>query len=327
MQHIRYYEDVVNILEAEANKIKEVSKQLDPEEVEKAIKLLLTCKGKVITIGIGKSGLIAQKLAATLTSTGTPAIHMHPSDAMHGDLGIASSSDIAIAISNGGESQEIINLLPFLKARNIRIIGIVGNLRSTLAQKSDVVLNSVVDKEADEYNIVPSTSTTVALALGDGLALTVMKEKGIKPQDFALNHPSGRLGKRLTLSVEDLMHSRNNNPVVKKDCLWYEVIQSISNGNLGAVSVIDDNEKLLGIITDGDLRRILGKKSIDEIEKMTSTMMMTKNPITVTPETLAYDAMNIMENRPSQISVLPVVSNDNTCIGMIRIHDIIRSGL
>lgn len=327
MQYSHYYRSVVDILEFEANKIKEVSKQLNSQEVEKAIKLLVECKGKVITIGMGKSGLIAQKLAATLTSTGTPAIYLHPADAMHGDLGIVSPSDVVIVISNGGESEEIINVLPYLKARDIHIITIVGNSRSTLAKKSDIILNIMVDKEADVYNIVPSTSTTVALALGDGLALTIMKEKGIKPEDFALNHPSGRLGKRLTLCVSDLMNDGDNNPVVKEDCLWYEVIQSISDGGLGAVSVVDENGKLLGIITDGDLRRILERKSIHEIEKMISAMMMTRNPITVTPKTLAYDAMNIMENRPSQISVLPVVSNNNICIGMIRLHDIVRSGL
>jgi arabinose-5-phosphate isomerase len=327
MEQIRYYENVLNILKFEANKIKEVSKQLNPKTVEKAIEMLLACKGKVITIGIGKSGLIAQKFAATLTSTGTPAVYLHPAEAMHGDLGIASSLDVVVVISNGGESEEIVNILPYLKARGINIIALVGNLKSTLARKSDVILNIIVDKEADIYNIVPSTSTTVALALADGLALTVMKEKGIKPEDFAFNHPSGRLGKRLNLSVGDLMYSGKSNPIVKEHCLWYEVIKSISNGGLGAVSVVDEQAKVLGIITDGDVRRILEKKSIHEIEKMTSSMMMTMNPITVMKETLAYDAMNIMENRSSQISVLPVVTNDNICIGMIRLHDIVRSGL
>lgn len=327
MQQISYYENVVNILKSEANKIEEVSKQLNPKKVEKAIQMLLTCKGKVITIGIGKSGIIAQKLAATLTSTGTPAVYLHPSDAMHGDLGIASSSDVAIVISNGGESEEIVNIIPYLKARDIYIIALVGNIRSTLARKSDVLLNIMVDKEADVYNIVPSTSTTVALALADGLALTVMKEKDIKLKEFAFNHPSGRLGKRLILSVRDLMHGGKKNPIVKENCLWYEVIKSISNGGLGAVSVVDEQGKILGIITDGDVRRILEKKSIYKIDKMTSTMMMTTNPVTVIRETLAFDAMNIMENRSSQISVLPVVTDDNICIGMIRLHDIIRSGL
>ena len=321
------FAQVTQCLQQEADAIAQAIAQLQPSQVELAIDLLSHCQGKVILLGIGKSGLIARKIAATLTSTATAAIYLHPSDALHGDIGIANSSDVAIALSNSGETEELLAMLPYLKHRQIPIIAIVGNLKSTLARNATVVLNAAVSREACSFNLVPTASTTVALAIGDALATTVMQMKRLTPKDFALNHPAGRLGKRLTLTVGDLMHSGSGNPTVSLTASWLEVVEAITKGSLGAVSVVSDMGQLLGIITDGDVRRALQQFQPNTWETIVSSKMMTPNPITVTPDVLAYDALQLMENRPSQISVLPVVGEDQIYIGMIRLHDIIRSGL
>jgi len=316
---------VVLLLQAEAEAIYQAAAALRPQQVEKAIALLYHCQGKVIVLGMGKSGIVGRKIAATLTSTGTMAIYLHPSDALHGDLGLVGSADVAIALSNSGYTEEIIGLLPYLEHRKTPIISIVGNENSPLAQRSDVVLKATVDKEVCPLNLAPTASTTVALAIGDAIAMTLMQRKGLTPEDFAFNHPSGRLGKRLTLKVSDLMHS--DAPTVSAQASLIEVISTISKGGLGAVSVIDPHRQLLGIITDGDLRRTFEKTSQDKWPSTLSCEIMTMNPITVTVSCLAYDALQIMENRPSQISVLPVVNETCKHVGIVRLHDIVRSGL
>ena len=313
------------LMEAEA--IRVTASRLKRGQVKRAIELLHDCRGKVVMVGVGKSGNIAEKIAATLTSTGTAALYLHPSDALHGGLGILSSDDVVIALSNSGETDEIITMLPYLKHRQVPIIAIVGNLRSTLARTSDVVLDATVDQEACPLNLAPTTSTTVALAIGDALAMTLMQVKGLTMDDFALNHPAGQLGKRLTLRVADLMHSGAENPVINMDAAWLEVIAAISRGGLGAVNVVDAEGHLAGIITDGDLRRALQKIKLSELERLQGGTIMTRNPIIATPEMLAFDALRLMEDRPSQISVLPVVNNERVCVGLIRLHDIVRSGL
>lgn len=327
MDKTEYCDSVKNVLRQEGEKILQIVEELEPEQISAAVELILQCKGKVLLTGVGKSGLIARKIAATMTSTGTYAIYLDPTDALHGDLGIVMPSDIAVVISNSGESCEVITILPCLKERGIPVIAVVSNIKSTLAQNADVVINLMVNKEACPLNLAPSTSTTAALALGDALALTVMQAKGITPRDFALNHPSGRIGKRLTLRVRDLMHSGENNPEIFETANLYEVIKSISDGGLGAVNVIDNGRHLLGVITDGDVRRTIQNNLHNNIVEIAASNMMTKKPVTLTQDVLAYDAMHIMENRVSQISILPVVDDGNVCIGMIRLHDIVRSGL
>jgi arabinose-5-phosphate isomerase len=321
------FSKVVDLMLMEAEAIRVTASRLKRGQVKRAIELLHDCRGKVVMVGVGKSGNIAEKIAATLTSTGTAAVYLHPSDALHGGLGILTSDDVVVALSNSGETDEIITMLPYLKHRQVPIIAIVGNLRSTLARTAEVVLDASVDQEACPLNLAPTTSTTVALAVGDALAMTLMQAKGLTMDDFALNHPAGQLGKRLTLRVADLMHSGEENPTIRTDAAWLEVIAAISRGGLGAVNVLDAEGRLAGIITDGDLRRALQQIKLTELEHLESGSIMTRNPVIATPEMLAYDALRLMEDRPSQISVLPVVDKEHLCVGLLRLHDIVRSGL
>ncbi|NES81872.1 MAG: KpsF/GutQ family sugar-phosphate isomerase [Moorea sp. SIO2B7] len=321
------FSQVIERLKLEADAITLAANRLQPQQVEQAVKLLATCQGKVVLVGVGKSGIVGRKIAATLTSTGTLATYLHPGDAMHGDLGSVTSADVVVALSNSGETDELIAIMPYLKRRQVNIIAIVGNLNSTLACNANIVLDASVDKEACPFNLAPTTSTTVALAIGDALAMTLMPIKGLTPEDFALNHPAGRLGKRLTLRVADLMHKDEENPVILAKASWIEIVSAITKGSLGAVNVVDEKSQLLGIITDGDLRRSIAKIKPIELENLQAKAIMTANPVTVEPEQLAYDALQIMENRPSQISVLPVVDSEKRCLGLLRLHDIAQSGL
>lgn len=322
-----YFGQVARLLRVEADAITETSRRISPQEVGRAIEILAACRGKVVLLGVGKSGIIAQKIAATMTSTGTVAVYLHPSDALHGGLGIVSQDDVVLALSNSGETDEVIAMLPHLLHRRVPIIAVVGNLRSTLARRADVILDASVDQEACPLNMAPTTSTTVALAIGDALAIVLMQVKGLTTDDFAQNHPAGRLGKRLTLRVADLMHSGDDNPRIGMDAPWLEVIAAITRGGLGAVNVVDERGRLLGIITDGDLRRTIQKIEHAELEGLTGAMMMTRDPVVAEPGFLAYDALRLMEDRPRQISVLPVVTREGDCVGLIRVHDIVRSGL
>lgn len=318
---------MLDFLRAESRAIAETAARLNGDQVERIIDLLARCKGKVVLLGIGKSGIIAQKIAATLTSTGTAALYLHPSDALHGGLGIVNSDDVVIVLSNSGETDEIVAMLPYLKHREVPIVALVGNLNSTLAKRADAVLDASVDEEACPLNLAPTTSTTVALALGDALSMTLMRVKGLTPDDFAVNHPRGRLGKRLTLRVADLMHSGADNPTIHVGALWVEVVRAISSGGLGAVNVVDGERHLAGLITDGDLRRAIERLDHAALEHLKCDDFMTRSPVAAAPDLLAFDALRLMEDRPSQISVLPVVDGDQICIGLIRLHDIVRSGL
>lgn len=322
-----YVSQVVELLRLEAAAIMRAADPRRLAQLRQAISLLRACCGKVVLIGVGKSGLVARKIAATLTSTGTAAVFLHPADALHGDLGIVSLGDVALTLSNSGETGELLAILPYLKNREIPIIAITGNLGSSLAHSVDVVLDASVDQEACPYNLTPTTSTTVALAIGDALAITLMRAKGISQEAFASNHPSGRLGRRLTLKVRDLMHSGQNNPTISPRASWLEVASAISKGGLGAVNVVDESGALKGVITDGDLRRSITKFKSLNPEAVKASAIMTRAPVAVPPDLLAYDALRLMENRPSQISVLPVVDQEGACVGLIRLHDIVRSGL
>jgi arabinose-5-phosphate isomerase len=322
-----YFADVRELLKVESDAIAQTANRLDPTQVEKVIELLANCSGKVVILGVGKSGIIAQKIAATMTSAGTAALYLHPSDALHGGLGIVQEGDVVILLSNSGETDEIVAILPYLKNRKVGIVAIVGNLDSTLAHRADAVLDASVDQEACPLNLAPTTSTTVALAIGDALAMTLMKVKGLTTEDFANNHPAGRLGKRLTLRVADLMHSDVENPTISTGSSWVDVVRAISRGGLGAVCVVDNSGRLAGIITDGDLRRTIEQTGHDALARLSCDDFMTRKPTVATPELLAYDALQLIENRPSQISVLPVVDSDGICVGLLRLHDVVRGGL
>ena len=327
MTERNYFTEIQGFLRLESEAIAETATRLQAKEIERVVQLLTACKGKIDILGVGKSGIIAQKIAATMTSTGTGALYLHPSDALHGGIGIINADDAVMILSNSGETDEIIEMLPYLKHRQVPIIALVGNLNSTLARRADAVIDGSVDHEACPLNLAPTTSTTVALALGDALAMTLMQVKGLTPDDFAVNHPAGQLGKRLTLTVADLMHTGSDNPTIALGAGWLEAVKGITAGGLGAVNVIDDGGRLAGIITDGDLRRTIQSHDAASLTKLRCDELMTRNPTVAHPQLLAYQALRLMEDRPSQISVLPVVDDGQVCVGLIRLHDIVRSGL
>ena len=316
-------ERVKEILAVEIAAIERASGSLSSNDVAQAIDLIINCRGKVIVSGVGKSGVIADKIAQTMTSTGTMAVFLHPSDALHGGLGVVANGDVVIALSNSGETDELLAILPSLAQRSVPVIAIVGNVDSTLSRAAAAVIDASVDREACPLNLAPTASTTVALALGDAIAMAVMEAKGLTAEDFAANHPAGRLGKRLTLSVRDLMH---DSPNVSPNDGWLVVVKSISTHALGAVNVVDADGNLVGIVTDGDLRRTIERTETAALDSLTAESMMTPSPISATPEMLAYDALRLMEDRSSQISVLPVVDSGR-CVGLLRLHDVVRSGL
>ena len=318
------FNQVTELLRLEAAAIERAANRLKKETIERAINLLADCTGKVVVLGVGKSGVIGQKIAQTMTSTGTVAVFLHPSDALHGSLGIVSGGDVVIALSNSGETEEILSLLPALKARKISIIAIVGNVDSTLARTAEIVLDASVDQEACPLNLAPTASTTVALAIGDALAMALMGCKNWTAEDFAANHPAGRLGKRLNIRVADLMHE---SPNVSPTATWFEVVSQISRFALGAVNVVDEQNQLLGIVTDGDLRRTIERTEPEDLRKLTTAQMMTAKPVTAKPAMLAFEALQLMENRPRQIAVLPVVDENGEAVGLLRLHDIVRAGL
>jgi len=319
-----------DLLRLQAEAIVEAAARLDLAEFRTAVELLFDCPGKVLVSGAGTSGVIARKVAATLTSTGTPAMFLHPGDALHGALGIVGPDDVAILVSNSGETDEILVLLPYLEHRKVPLISLVGNLASTLARRSTAVIDASAAREACPLNLAPTSSTSVALALGDALAMTVMKAKKVTPEAFALNHPSGRLGKRLTLKVQDVMRAGNGGgrrPTVGPDTRWLDVVSCISEGGLGAATVEDAEGVILGLITDGDLRRTIQRTEPTRLNDLRAGDFMTHHPITVEGASLAYAALQTMENRPTQIGVLPVVGDDGRCIGLVRVHDLVRSGI
>lgn len=313
-------------LRLEAAAIIEAADRIDAGAFARAIDLLDSRRGKIVVSGIGTSGIIARKIAATLTSTGASAVFLHPADALHGGLGVLEADDVGIFLSNSGETDEMLVLLPHFESRGVPFVAIVGKLTSTLARRSAVALDAHVGREACPLDLAPTASASVALAIGDALAMALMRRRGFTPEQFAYNHPSGQLGKRLTLRVDDLMHSGELRPVVRSDATWAEVVGAVTAGGLGAVAVVDD-ESFQGIITDGDLRRTVQRVDVAALEDQRAKELMTPDPVCVAVGTLAYDAVRLMEDRPSPIGVLPVVDAEGACVGFVRLHDLVRSGL
>lgn len=312
-------EIALQVIDNEANSILGL-KALLTDDFEKVVELIYNSKGNVIVSGIGKSANIAQKIVATLNSTGTTAVFMHAADAIHGDLGIIRDNDVVIIVSKSGETPEIKVLIPLIKIRKNKLVAIVGNRDSYLAKQADFVLDTTVSREACPNNLAPTSSTTAQLVMGDAMAVALLKMRGFTAEDFAKFHPGGALGKRLYLTVGDLC-VKNGTPQVRPDDIMTKAIIEISEKMLGAAAVIE-NGTLVGIVTDGDLRRMLMKHP--NIEAVKVSDIMTKNPRTVEKTALAADALNIMQHK--EISVLPVMDGSNY-IGMVHIHDIIKEGI
>ena len=320
-------------LEQEALAILNTAKILSEKDVEIIIELMLKCSddnSKIIITGVGKSGIVARKIAATFSSIGLMSIYLNPLDALHGDLGIIASKDICFLLSNSGETNELIEIIPHLKRKSSALISIIGNINSSIARSCDVNLNAVVNREVCPLNLAPTASTAVAMAIGDALASVWMERKGISNKDFAINHPAGLLGKKLTLKVQDLMIPLENLEALDLDTSFDKVIGIITNNGIGCSYVKSkQNVNILkGLITDGDLRRALKVYKPMEWVDLKASQIMTENPITVNPDILVVEALNLMENRKKAISVLPVVRKSNReIIGILRLHDVIKSGL
>jgi len=288
-----------------------------------AVELIVSCEGKMVVTGIGKSGWIGRKIASSMSSLGIPAVYMSPAEGLHGDLGIVQEQDIVLAISKSGESQEISDILPTLKKIRPKMIAITANKQSTMGKHADIVLEIKVEREACHMNLAPSTSTTVTLALGDALALVVSEQKGFTSEDFALYHPGGSLGKRLTLNVEDLLSPESYTFVSDHD-QFQDIVLELTRRPLGGTVVLDDNKNMIGIITDGDLRRSIEKHG-EKSFQLHATDIMTKNPIVIKKGITAGQAIQVMEENQREISVIPVMDG-NEYIGMLRLHDILKLG-
>ena len=318
-------EQARQVLRMEAEAVLEQVERID-EHFKAAVEMIMACPGRTVITGMGKSGIIGRKMAATLASTGTPSFYLHPAEGIHGDLGMVTEGDIVIALSNSGETGEVLHILPSLRRIGAKLIAMVGNPNSTLAKNSDIVLNVGVTREACPLGLAPTSSTTAALAYGDALALALLSKRKFTASQFAVFHPGGSLGRKLLLTVEDIMHSGTENPLVKADISVQDALFVITDKGLGAVSVVDGDNKMLGVLTDGDIRRGLSK-GVDFLKRPV-TELMTASPKTITKEKLAAQALHIMEsNRPKPITVLPVVDAENHVIGLLHMTDLVRQGV
>jgi len=309
------------VLRIEAAAILGLVDRLD-ERFSRAVAMLRDCEGRVIVTGMGKSGIICRKIAATLASTGTPAFFLHPAEAIHGDLGVIQKDDVVLAVSQSGETGEILRLLETIRRLGARLVAVTGAAASTLAQAADVTLDCHIDEEACPLNLVPTASTTAALALGDALAMTLLTEKGFRPEDFANLHPGGKLGKRL-MRVEALMHEGADAPIVTASTPMRDVIYEMSRRGLGMTCVIEEDGRLAGIVTDGDLRRRMSETP--SVLELTAGEAMTRNPVTIGRALLAAEALRLMEQR--KITSLIVVDADRAVEGVLHLHDLWRTDL
>ena len=317
--------DAQKVLQMEAEAVLDLIPRVD-EHFDAAVDMILACEGRVIMTGMGKSGIIAHKISATLASTGTPSFYLHPAEGIHGDLGMVTADDVIIALSNSGETGEVLNILPSIRRIGAKLIAMVGNTDSTLAKNADVVLNVGVKKEACPLGLAPTSSTTAALAFGDALAMALMGKHHFTSKQFAVFHPGGSLGRKLLLTVGDIMHGGSENPVVKGSATVTEALFIITDKGLGAVSVVDKNNIMVGLLTDGDIRRGLSK-GVDFLKRPV-TELMTKSPKFITQEKLAAQALHIMEShKPKPITVLPVIDGERHVIGLLHMTDLVRQGV
>jgi len=310
------------VLHTEADAIVALSDRLGDDFLA-ALELILQCSGRVVVTGIGKSGHVGNKIAATLASTGTPSFFMHPAEAAHGDLGMLTEQDVLLALSNSGESAEVVALLPAIKRRGIPIIAMTGRPQSTLGREATVHLDAAVEKEACTLGLAPTTSTTAALALGDALAVTLLDARNFKPEDFALSHPGGSLGRRLLVHISDLMHSGDALPQVSIESSLADAVLAISRGSLGMTVICDPQDRVLGIFTDGDLRRTLDQTL--DLAGLAIDDVMTRNPRTIAANLLAVEAVKEMERR--KINGLLVVDQHGRLAGALNMHDLLKAGV
>ena len=311
------------VIDTEASAITGLASEINQPSFIAACRLMLACKGRVVVTGMGKSGHIAGKIAATLASTGTPAFFVHPGEASHGDLGMITPADVLLALSNSGETGEIVTILPIIKRLDVPLIAMTGNPQSTLSQAATANINVSVEKEACPLGLAPTASTTAALAMGDALAVALLESRGFTEEDFAQSHPGGALGRRLLLLIDDLMHTGDTIPRVGIDTPLTDALMEMTRKGLGMTAVVDDQDKLIGIFTDGDLRRTIDHK-IDLHDALVRDVM-TAGCKTVHPGMLAAEALQIMES--TKINALPVVNDDNELVGALNMHDMLRAGV
>ncbi len=318
-------EDVVAVLQAEAAGIEELARRID-DNTAAAVELMSDVRGRVVVTGMGKSGHIAHKVAATLASTGTPAFWLHPAEGIHGDLGMVTADDVVMAFSNSGETAEVLAILPSLRRIGAKLIAVVGKTDSTLGRMADVTLDVGVAREACPLDMAPTTSTTVALALGDALAVALMKRHGFTAEHFAIFHPGGALGRKLLMTVGEVMHGGEDNPVVDAAATVQDALFVMTEKGLGATNVVDDDGTLIGLVTDGDIRRALSRGP--ELMLRDVVTVMTAAPQVIGPDRLAAEALHLMEqHQPRPITVLPVVDANRQAVGMLHITDLLRRGI
>ncbi|MBN1255875.1 MAG: KpsF/GutQ family sugar-phosphate isomerase [Deltaproteobacteria bacterium] len=317
-------EGAKRVLQIEAEAIERLKERLN-EDFVRAVELILACEGKIVVTGVGKSGIIGQKIASTLASTGTPAFFLHPTEGIHGDLGMLDKKDIVVAISNSGETDELSQILPLIKRYGNKLIVLTGGATSTLARSGDVVLDVSVQEEACPLGLAPTASTTVTLAMGDALAVALLEKRGFKKEDFALRHPGGKLGKRLLLTVSDLMHVGEELPTVFEDTSMKEAVVEITSKRLGVTGVLNKQKELMGVITDGDLRRALENHG-NLLEKKAAEIM-TRNPKWIEADTLAAEAVQHMEEYAITSLFVFDKAGDRVPRGIIHLHDLLKAGV
>lgn len=320
-------EEAVSVLKQEAESILHLTEKIGPD-FEKMVDIICQATGRVIVAGIGKSGLIGRKVVATLSSTGTNAMFLHPVEAMHGDLGMVRRDDVFIAISNSGETAELNMLIPSIRSLGCAMIAFTGNLKSTMAKQCDLVIDTGVEKEACPLGLAPTCSTTAQLAMGDALAVVLINKKGFKTSDFKKSHPGGALGERLSCMVGEIMYAGTAIPRVYSGSSMVDAIAEMEKYRLGAVLILNENEKMTGIITDGDIRHMIAAQRDNlfrcDVRELTVEQVMTSNPHVILPEMPLYDALNIMEKH--QITILPVTDTEQNLLGIVHLHDILGKG-
>lgn len=319
---VDYRASARRVLDIESKAVAELQQYLN-EQFQQACELMFSCQGRIVVIGMGKSGHVGNKIAATLASTGTPAFFVHPGEASHGDLGMITSQDVVLALSNSGETDEVLKLIPVLKRLGISLIAMTGNAQSNLARHADIHVQVSVAQEACPLGLAPTASTTAALAMGDALAVALLEARGFSADDFALSHPGGSLGRRLLLRISDIMHKDEQIPLVTEDASLPQALLEISKKGLGMTGIVSATGSLAGIFTDGDLRRVLDQRV--DIHQTTIASVMTKNCITVQPHLLAAEALQIMEKR--KINALMVVDAAHRPVGALNMHDLLKAGV